>query len=450
MSGDLSADLQAVVMGLLQDFDAQASAVAQLGNLVDSTEGLKAQAVGAAIRDFGGVQPLLDLLAHERTQQDALRVLGNLASNEVDAAAEETKALLHELGAFPRVLPLVHAPSETTQVYALGAVQNMCTRPEYARHVRATGADVRVRQLAEASPNSTVRRFAAGCLANMRAVLEPGFVPASPQQSPASPAGQRARWGGGGGEHEGGGSSSAALVRHRVAADHSCLFTSCAYLCHPLGLGLEEGERLAIAAFELRSVCVERVREHAAEVLPLLGFDDAAAYAEWILDATHWGGEPELSLLAEHFGVEIVVATWRLGAAHAMLGSQRMQCSVHHSRPAMLHCVCMLQVRLEHAAALRRRRGAQAGLPALHGAALRPARRPRAALRARLPARARLGPAGRGARGRRAAHRQAAQRGGPEARARAQPARRHRRRTVARGGEAESRRHVIARGGCFP
>ena len=53
--------------------------------------------------------PLLDLLERPDTQQDALRVLGNLASNAVDSRAEETKRLLHDLGAFPRVLPLIHS-----------------------------------------------------------------------------------------------------------------------------------------------------------------------------------------------------------------------------------------------------------------------------------------------------------------------------------------------------
>ena len=43
MASELSDALQTVVMGLLQDRDAQASAVAQLAALVDTSEGLAAQ-----------------------------------------------------------------------------------------------------------------------------------------------------------------------------------------------------------------------------------------------------------------------------------------------------------------------------------------------------------------------------------------------------------------------
>ena len=168
-------DLLATLQGLLQTegVDAQASAVAQLLHLIDASEGLEAQDLGAKARDFGALAPLLELLAHERTQQGALRALGNLASTAFDASADETKARLHELGAFARVLPLVHSTDELTHMYALGAVQNLCTRPEYARDVQAAGADARVRELAEASPNEAVRHYASNCLANMRTVLDP-------------------------------------------------------------------------------------------------------------------------------------------------------------------------------------------------------------------------------------------------------------------------------------
>ena len=32
-------------------------------------------------------------------------------------------------------------------------------------------------------------------------------------------------------------------------------------------------------------------------------------YAAWIQDSHHWGGEPEIVMLSEHFGVEIVVVS---------------------------------------------------------------------------------------------------------------------------------------------
>ena len=41
----------------------------------------------------------------------------------------------------------------------------------------------------------------------------------------------------------------------------------------------------------------------------LLGHDSVAAYGEWIRNEMHWGGEPEIVMLAEHFGVEAVVTS---------------------------------------------------------------------------------------------------------------------------------------------
>ena len=134
--GGLHDPLVSIVTSLLQDEEAQANAASQLANLIDNAEGEYAEAVGQTIRDFGAMDTLLDLLERPATQQDALRVIGNLASNAVDSKAEETKKLLHDLGAFPRVLPLIHSATPATVVYALGAVQNMLTRPEYAAHMR--------------------------------------------------------------------------------------------------------------------------------------------------------------------------------------------------------------------------------------------------------------------------------------------------------------------------
>ena len=285
MHSQLSNSLSEIVGALQQDHATQVWAVHELANIIDRSEGNRAAAVGEAIRDFGAAEPLLDLLDRPDTLQGALRVIGNLASDAVDAQAEETKHLLHELGGFRRVLPCIHVTDDDqTLIYALGAVQNMCTRCEYARHMREQSADTRLLQLTKSS-NATVVHFANGCLANMRAVLSPDFVPASPASSQReaadSPTERRAR--------------STALTRHHVAADNSCLFSTIAYLCHPTVL--DDGDQQAIAAFELRLACAEYVRRHGEETLALLDFASADAYAEWVTDLTHWGGEPALSML---------------------------------------------------------------------------------------------------------------------------------------------------------
>lgn len=180
------------------------------------------------------------------------------------ADASETKELLHELGAFQRVLPLIFTDAIPTVTYALGAVQNMLVRPEYARYMREIGADVRLRALSARSPDVQIRQFAEGALSNMTAVLSPQWhaleasLRVPPGTSPTThsglasgghgtamgiadslstllsplPAGHVATHtplgccGGVGASSE----RPAALMRAHVAADNSCLFTSVAYL----------------------------------------------------------------------------------------------------------------------------------------------------------------------------------------------------------------------------
>lgn len=97
------------------------------------------------------------------------------------------------------------------------------------------------------------------------------------------------------------------LVRDRVPGDHSCLFTSLARLCG----GVTDKAALKDAGHELRVVCADLVLadEDPATRALMLGHDSVEAYAAWIQDEHHWGGEPEVLMLAGHFGVEIVVCS---------------------------------------------------------------------------------------------------------------------------------------------
>ena len=97
------------------------------------------------------------------------------------------------------------------------------------------------------------------------------------------------------------------IVRHSVAADHSCLFTSVAYLCQ----GLTNEVELKTAGRKLREVCAEAVLadpDPATRAL-MLGHDSVEAYVQWIRNETHWGGEPEVLMLAEHFETRLVVVS---------------------------------------------------------------------------------------------------------------------------------------------
>ena len=41
----------------------------------------------------------------------------------------------------------------------------------------------------------------------------------------------------------------------------------------------------------------------------MLGHDSVEAYVQWIRNETHWGGEPEVLMLAEHFETELVIVS---------------------------------------------------------------------------------------------------------------------------------------------
>ena len=307
---ELETTLQSAVASLFQDgLQAKATAVNTLANIVDRCEGDAAEAVGRAIRDFGAIDPLLLLLDEEQTQQDTLRVIGNLASNAVDRCADETKRLLHDFNAFPRVLRLIHSPHNATVLYALGAVQNMLVKPEYAKLMQNEQADARLRQLLTApTSDQTLCHFAKGCLQNMRAVLQPNFSAAAAAASEASTAAAAT-------PQVLPSTSRAALIRASVPADNNCLFTSIATLCDRRAVSkdpsrMPEPRLLLDLAQELRTHMANMVisSPDGATTLAIIGCENADAYRLWIADETHWGGEPEVKMLADLYKVEILVA----------------------------------------------------------------------------------------------------------------------------------------------
>lgn len=176
-----------MVERLLDPLDAiQNRAITQLAALIDEATAEEAESLGACMRDFGALEALVMLLDRPCTEQDALRIIGNLASNAVDPHAATTKRLLFEMGVFEKVLERIWSTTSATVIYALGGVQNMCARREYALHMQRTGADVRLRELLNEGTNQSARHFATGCLSNMEAVLAPTFVP-DPRVEPRTP-----------------------------------------------------------------------------------------------------------------------------------------------------------------------------------------------------------------------------------------------------------------------
>jgi len=97
------------------------------------------------------------------------------------------------------------------------------------------------------------------------------------------------------------------LVRGSVKADNSCLFTATARLCQDITAEIQ----LKTAGRKLRVACADVVladTDPATRSL-MLGHDSVEAYEMWIKNDHHWGGEPEVLMLAGHFGVEIVIVS---------------------------------------------------------------------------------------------------------------------------------------------
>ena len=86
------------------------------------------------------------------------------------------------------------------------------------------------------------------------------------------------------------------LQRASVAADNSCLFTTFAKLCAEPAPASEP--LLKAAGRELRAVC-GGAGGPGSSARRAAGHDSVAA-GEWIRNEMHWGGKPEIVMLAEH------------------------------------------------------------------------------------------------------------------------------------------------------
>ena len=152
--------------------DERVEALGQLAQVVDTSFGDDAVQVGGYLREHGVLATLVSLLSLDAPtiQQTTLLILGNLASDAVDASSTLTKVRLKELSAFEALLPHLYSDVWLTLVYALGAVQNMCTDVEYVEVMQDTGVVARLQELA-ATEDPQLEKYAKGCLSNMRETI---------------------------------------------------------------------------------------------------------------------------------------------------------------------------------------------------------------------------------------------------------------------------------------
>lgn len=90
------------------------------------------------------------------------------------------------------------------------------------------------------------------------------------------------------------------LMKHVVPADNSCLFTSIFFVLN----GKTEGA--SDAATYMRQLVAETIRNDPTNYSEAILGKPIDKYCEWIQDDKSWGGAIELSILANHYGVEIV------------------------------------------------------------------------------------------------------------------------------------------------
>jgi len=142
-----------------------------------SEEPEQMQVLGAVLRDNGGIEALLGILRNpelgDEVHQSALLVLGNLGSDAVDKHADLTRARLKSFDGFARLLEHVQSSSDTTLIYALGAVQNICSiDPDFARECRGKHPILDWLTSLSQSENDRITHYAVGCIQNIERTNE--------------------------------------------------------------------------------------------------------------------------------------------------------------------------------------------------------------------------------------------------------------------------------------
>eukprot|EP00931_Biecheleriopsis_adriatica_P034266 TRINITY_DN19806_c0_g1_i1.p1 TRINITY_DN19806_c0_g1~~TRINITY_DN19806_c0_g1_i1.p1 ORF type:complete len:271 (-),score=52.14 TRINITY_DN19806_c0_g1_i1:222-1034(-) len=96
-------------------------------------------------------------------------------------------------------------------------------------------------------------------------------------------------------------------VRKPVPKDNSCLFRALAYLAE------DDNDCSDAVVSRLREVCASNALADPDPMMRalLLGFDSVEEYAKWIRNDSHWGGESEVLVLANHYGIEVSVVCCR-------------------------------------------------------------------------------------------------------------------------------------------
>ena len=144
-----------------------------LCELVGSAFGEEGDALGACVRDAGGLATLSWLLAEAEpgVRKQALFLISNLASDCVDRASRHSKRQLLRCGTAYRLLPCLDADDGELVAYACAALQNLSQDPEWSQLLLKEGAVKQLEEIATEPSNALAQRYAAGALKNLMAAL---------------------------------------------------------------------------------------------------------------------------------------------------------------------------------------------------------------------------------------------------------------------------------------
>ena len=176
---DLHMALQAVSeaiekLAATDGLEARRDALALLLDTCESCYGKDAVALGNVMRsnEGRGLRVLCELLVSAKNaddevlRQQALLVIGNLASDALDTQSSLTKGLLMQLAAHKALLHCLEASDEVTLGLACGALQNLCHDRAWSSWLLQHGAERRLEELSRSS-DPTIQRYASGTLMNV-------------------------------------------------------------------------------------------------------------------------------------------------------------------------------------------------------------------------------------------------------------------------------------------
>ena len=154
--------------------EARRDALALLLDTCESCYGKDAVALGNVMRsnEGRGLRVLCELLVSAKNaddevlRQQALLVIGNLASDALDTQSSLTKGLLMQLAAHKALLHCLEASDEVTVGLACGALQNLCHDRAWSSWLLQHGAERRLEELSRSS-DPTIQRYASGTLMNV-------------------------------------------------------------------------------------------------------------------------------------------------------------------------------------------------------------------------------------------------------------------------------------------